>query len=171
MGFGACVAAGVLAAVFTVSGTGKLRRPYAAALALRRFGLLRRPGPLAGRLAGAVEVAAALAVAARPGQRPGYLPAMVLLALFAVLITRSLMRGERFSCHCFGEHGGELSGWSLVRVGALLALAAGAAGVARGVGTETWIAGLCVGVCLTALAFMVAGLRRTAPFSTGLTDA
>lgn len=171
MAFGACVAAGVLAAVFAVSGAGKLRRPYAAAVALRRFGLLRRPGKPAGRLAGAVEAAAALAVAVRPGGWPGYVPVALLLTLFTVLIGRSLARGERFSCNCFGEHGGRLSAWSLARTVTLLALAAGAAWAGRDTGAGVQVTGMCTGICLTALAFLVAGLRRTAPFSTELADA
>jgi hypothetical protein len=171
MAFGAYVVAGVLAAVFSVSGTHKLRRPYAAALALRRFGLLRRPGKVAGRLAGTAEAVAAVAVAVRPGRWPGYVPVMLLSALFLIVIARSLARGEHFSCHCFGEHGGRLSGWSLGRAVVLLVLAVSAAWAGRDTGVSTQIAGLCVGVCLTALAFLAAGLRRTAPFSTELTDA
>lgn len=168
------VVSGLLAGIFTVSGVSKLSRPYQAALALRNFRVANRVRPGAGRLVGVIEVAAALAVT--PGFWAGYVPAALLLAIFTVLIARSLARGEHFACNCFGEHGGELTAFSLLRSAGLLIIA-GAGGLAAylkfapHLGFPEHVLGLCTGVCLAAGAFAVAGLVSTAPFSKGLSDA
>jgi hypothetical protein len=170
------LAAGALAAVFVVSGTAKLRRPYGAALTLRRFGITRRLRPAAGRAVGAAELLAAGAMAVRPECWLGYLPVAVLLAAFTALIARAVAQGERFPCHCFGDHGGDLSAWSLARTGGLFTLAMVATVVAwstkgAGLGIESRIADECAGVCLAATAFLTATLHQTAPFSSKLTTA
>jgi hypothetical protein len=117
-----------LAAVFVWSGTAKLRRPTLTALALVDFGLAESVKPRLGVVLASSElgVAALLilgAVEGAPYRTLATSVALVLLMSFVALITRALIRGERFACFCFGDAGAGLSRFTLVRAGALAALA------------------------------------------------
>jgi hypothetical protein len=162
--------AGVLATVFLVSGSLKARRPFAAALALTRFGVLRRVRPSAGRAVGVLELVLGMSLLAMPGSPVPFVTAALLLSLFTFLIGRALLRGERFACSCFAESGGALSWRTLVRTAALLAGAvAGAALTLRPapevLAVEQRLAGLILGVLVFGAALLAAELLRTRPFS------
>lgn len=122
----------LLALVFLWSGTAKMRNPTRAAWALVDFGVARHVRPSSGIAFATVEVASgvALGVGAVLGGAIAVAAATVaavLFAAFVVAIARSLSRGETFECFCFGEASGSLSIRTLVRAGALAALAAVAA--------------------------------------------
>lgn len=119
------IAAFLLAAVFLLSGVPKLRRPALAAMAIVDFGIGRHVRPLLGLTLGAAEVG--LGVLLLFSGRLGLGLAAPVLWLFALLIGRSLFRGERFACFCFGDGGSAMSWRTLVRTLALAALASIAA--------------------------------------------
>ena len=116
------VAQWALVAIFLTSGVGKLRRPGHAAVAISNFGLTRSIRRSYGSALGMFELALAvcLAITAFPAA-PSSARALVLaataalLALFAFLIARSVRRGDRFPCACFGDGSEEISRRSLAR--------------------------------------------------------
>jgi hypothetical protein len=113
-----------LAGVFAYAGVTKLRRPWPSALALVDFGLMTRARRDAGRAVGLAEAATAvLLVMPAPVSLLGAAAAVGLLGTFTVLLARSLRRGERFPCSCFGQDDDDLSPATLLRTSALLGLA------------------------------------------------
>ncbi|MER7007499.1 MauE/DoxX family redox-associated membrane protein [Dactylosporangium sp. NPDC000555] len=96
---------GILAAMFVASGAPKLRRPFASALAILRFGVLRGIRPWAGRALGGVEVLVGVAVAVLPNPFWPAVAALLLLSVFTGLVVAALARDRSFDCACFG--GGE----------------------------------------------------------------
>lgn len=115
--------------LFLWSGIAKLRDPEAASTAIVHFGVMKSdPGPSWGFLLGAVEAALGIALLLRLGGVATPILGFGLLALFTVLIARSLLRGARFTCACFGSASEVISRITLVRTcvltaGALLAIA------------------------------------------------
>lgn len=107
--------------MFLLSGIVKLRRPALAAMAIVDFGIGRRVRSALGLALGAAEVALAVLLVA--SVRLGFWVAAPLLWLFALLIGRSLLRGERFACFCFGDGETVLSWRTLVRTLSLAVLA------------------------------------------------
>ncbi|HEX4305718.1 MAG TPA: MauE/DoxX family redox-associated membrane protein [Solirubrobacterales bacterium] len=94
-----------LAVVFAVAAAGKLARPAATAESLADFGAprrLRRPGAFA---LPAAELAVAVLLVPGPTARWGAVAALALLLGFSVAVGRSLRRGERPDCNCFGAVG------------------------------------------------------------------
>jgi Methylamine utilisation protein MauE len=94
-----------LAGVFAVAALGKLARPAATAESLAEFGVpprLRRPGAL---VLPAVELAVAAFLVLGPTARWGAAAALALLLVFSAAVGRSLRRGERPDCNCFGAVG------------------------------------------------------------------
>jgi len=117
----------LLAAVFVVAAVAKLADLEGARRAVRDFG---SPERLAGLLAAGLP-AAELAVAALliPGSTAvaGAAVALALLLVFTSAIAAGLARGRAPDCHCFGQlHSSPAGPATLVRNGALAALAAGA---------------------------------------------
>jgi hypothetical protein len=163
---------GLLAAVFATSGALKVRHPFPSALALRRFGLVRRLRPRLGRALGAAELALAAALIFSPRPQVPLLLAAILLLAFVVLIGRALLRGERFACGCFGE-GAETISWTTAgRTASLLGAAALALGAALTTGVEIpleiRVQGASLGVLALGAVALGLELRRTRPFSTRL---
>jgi hypothetical protein len=118
---GLCAA--FVALVFGWAGAAKLRRPALAAMAMVDFGVARRARPGFGRGLGAVEVALALVLASGFEQRAALAVAGAICAVFALVIGRSLVRGDTFACFCFGDSSAALSSRTLVRTLSLGALA------------------------------------------------
>ncbi|HET8893041.1 MAG TPA: MauE/DoxX family redox-associated membrane protein [Gaiellaceae bacterium] len=121
-----------LALIFLWSGLAKVVRPEAAAQAIVFFGVARGTNiPLARALA-TVELAVALSLtAAISNDRSSLLVASLavaatLFAVFSLLIARSLRRGDRFACSCFGAAAEPLSIVTFARAVVLLALAVAA---------------------------------------------
>jgi thiol-disulfide isomerase/thioredoxin len=120
-----------LAAVFGVAGVAKLLDRAGTAQALTDFGI---PSRLTTRLAvglPVVELVLAAALIVRPSAWWGGLGALGLLLVFTAVIARSLARGERPDCRCFGQLRVVPVGWStLLRNVALTGLAAAIVGMA-----------------------------------------
>jgi uncharacterized membrane protein YphA (DoxX/SURF4 family)/thiol-disulfide isomerase/thioredoxin len=157
----------VLAGVFALSGTAKLREPRAATTkAARDLGLPAALATPAGTLLPYVEllVAAALLLGGPPGFAGGVAGA-AMLAAFTVAIVANLALGRRPDCHCFGERSAKPLSWLAVARNAVLLALTGqvvAAGTAQpyalGALRHRSAAQLTVGVALVALTAGVIGL-------------
>jgi Methylamine utilisation protein MauE len=112
--------------VLLLSGTGKLRHPLPAALAMAGFGLGGRRRTAAARALGAVELALGVALAGRLALPLALAITTALFVAFAALLARALLRGERFPCGCFGADDAMISGRTLVRAALLAGIAFGA---------------------------------------------
>lgn len=113
-----------LAFVFAWSGTVKLRQPTLAAMAIQDFGVTDRVYPRLGFLVGLFEVLLSIGLASNVLPRFMLLCTLLLLCFFALLIGRSLWRGDDFNCFCFGEINSKLSRWTFARASLLAGLAA-----------------------------------------------
>lgn len=165
---------GMVAAVFLLSGFSKVRRPFAAALAIARFGLLPNVNVWAGRAAGAVEIAIAVALILWPSLVLPLVAASALLVVFVALIAKALVRGDKFHCACFGARGEPIAVTTLARTLALLGVAGGClvlivGGVPRPTEVDR-VLGLCSGGVVVALAALLVEIRRTAPFGQRFTS-
>lgn len=161
------IGCGLLAALFVASGVPKIRRPFELAIALVRFGIVRRVRPGLGRLLGAVEVAIGLAVALSPVLFPVSIAALLLLVAFTAVVVRSLAAGQSVECACFGT--GERTSMStvirnLVLIGVALFVAF-APGVPT---TDQRISGILVGTLLTCGYLLISSLAVLKPFSVQL---
>lgn len=123
------IAAAAFGALFVWSGVSKLEQPEAAGRAISDFGIIGTASRGVGVLAGVVELtlAVVLLLASASSSRTLLVASVVatagLLAVFAGLIARSLARGERFPCACFGEVDSPLSLRTLVRTSILALIA------------------------------------------------
>lgn len=108
--------------VFLWAAVPKLRSPARAARAVADFGLARRPSGTVGAALGATELVLAVALLVPPTQEYALPLAGTILLVFSGLILRALLRGERFSCYCFGSES-RLSRASLLRTVGLTAIA------------------------------------------------
>ncbi|WP_432746904.1 hypothetical protein H7827_20770 [Streptomyces sp. JH002] len=116
----------LLAVVFLVSATGKLRPSGVRALrrTLRELGLPARLVPFTAGATITAEAAAGLLVLPTPTARYGLLLAALLLAALTAGVARVVIGRQAVSCACFGPSVRPLRGVHLVRNGLLL-LAAG----------------------------------------------
>jgi len=119
----------LLVVIFTWSAAVKLRNPARAGRAMVDFGIAGGVRPLAGAGLGLFEAGLMAALVAGLLWQPELLSpvawaATAALAGFAILIARSLARGERFACFCFGDSDAGISWATLARTLALAALAA-----------------------------------------------
>lgn len=115
----------VLAAVFAVAGASKLVDRKGVGEALAGFGLPPRLASPVGRALPLGELFVAAALVPRTSAWWGALGALGLLLLFTAVVARSLLRGERPDCRCFGQLRAAPVGWlTLVRNGLLALLAA-----------------------------------------------
>ncbi len=161
---GAGVLVWVLAMTFAWSGGAKLRRPLKAALALVDFGIARRALPTYGRALGIAELCLAGLLVATFAVA-GALPAVAAAAaaaflLFAAAIGRSLRRGDRFACFCFGGES-VLSGTTLARSLGLVAVAGWlVASEVAGQGARAVMLEGLVAVCALAVVVLGASIPR-----------
>ncbi|MDX6337667.1 MAG: hypothetical protein QOG05_5007 [Streptosporangiaceae bacterium] len=115
----------LLAVVFAVAGTGKLRDYPGARRMVVGFGFpARLSAPLAGALI-CCELGVAAALAFPPSAQAGGLAGLVLLAGFSAVISLNVARGRHPVCHCFGRLASAEVGWPAVARNALLAAGAG----------------------------------------------
>jgi hypothetical protein len=112
---GDLIAVWFLSAMFAFTGIEKLRHSDRAALALVDFRLVRRFDRRWGLAAGGTEVAVAVALVAGRTPMPAALAAASLLWFFTWLLARSLVRGDRFACFCFGDLDADISLVGLAR--------------------------------------------------------
>ena len=165
---GFAVASAIIAGVFILSGSSKIRHPLVASVAMVRFGLLRNVRAWTGLGAGVLELLVGASLLAWPNSVIPYVPATGLLTMFTALIASALLRGERFQCACFGDGGAKLSYVTLLRTFALFGLA-GLSLLAVADGFATVRAGdrllaLCTGSLLICLGALIVRIHRTAPF-------
>lgn len=164
------LAAGFLAAVLAYSGSQKIQAPFAPALAMVRFGLVRRVRTRNGRLAGVVEVGVALALVAAPTSLWPYACATPLGILFVTIVAITLLRGREFGCACFGETSEPVSSSTLVR--ALFVLALASTGLACALLASTTAAfserllGVASGITLACIVSTSFALATSHPFVT-----
>jgi hypothetical protein len=124
-----------VAGLFAVAGVYKLRHPLIAAAAAARFGAVRHATARVGYALAAAELGTAALLVAwwRPATLAGCVAAAALALAFFVLLTRALLGGERFACHCMSSSEEEISAVTALRALAMaVAATAGAAGVLRG---------------------------------------
>jgi peroxiredoxin/uncharacterized membrane protein YphA (DoxX/SURF4 family) len=131
-----------LAAVFFVAGIAKLADRSGTRQALAEFDVPPRlTGPLS-LLLPVAELAVATALLFPTTARWGGVGSLVLLALFAVGLTRVLRRGEAPDCHCFGQVHSKPASWMTVARNLVLALPAAYVALAGpGPSLASWVAG------------------------------
>lgn len=164
-------ARGLLIAVFVLSGSVKLVRPFGAALALAQFRMVRRVRLELGRAAGVTELVVGLGLFFGPAEL--WLPAAAVMLLgFSVMIGAALSRGERFDCACFGGHGAPLGALTLARTLSLFLVAgAGVVAAVSGSSSPSWdelFAGVSMGALFLSSVFVIVELTRGRPFSWSL---
>lgn len=151
----------LLAVIFLWSGTAKLLRPRAASEAIRNFGVPSRDHPATGALLGGAEVALGVLLASQLVPRAATLAAAAALTLFTLLLARSLLRHDRFSCFCFGSTQESISVKTVGRTFSLAVVGWAAVGLAfgyeeivtaRGTAIEAALALAVVGLSVLAVA-------------------
>jgi hypothetical protein len=157
-----------LAWIFAWSGGAKIWHPDRAAVAMVNFGVVRRILAWQGRALGVAEVTLSMVLILLPSL--GVRLAALLLAVFVLLIARSLLRGVSFPCACFGAGDERISVWTLARAVVLASLASALtfgstpSPAARGlvqVSLEAIVAGSLLGmIALTAFVPALLGWNR-----------
>ena len=151
----------LLAGVFLAAGVAKLLDQPGSRRALTDFGVPERAAPVAGLLLPLAELATAVALVVRPSARWGAVAALALLVVFIAGIVTALSHGRAPDCHCFGQiHSAPAGRGTLLRNGALAALAAVVAWHGPGPSIDDWVAartaGELVAVCTGVLAAVLA---------------
>lgn len=131
------VAGMVTAGVLGWSAAGKARNRYASAVALVRFGVTKSPSIRAATALIAWEATLALAVVTSLVVAPAVAVATLALAAatfagFTLGIARSLSRGHRFACMCFGSSETLVSPFAIGRAATMAVTAGVGAAVAAG---------------------------------------
>jgi hypothetical protein len=172
---------GMLTAVFLIAVVGKAGRAGAfSAFAESLRPLAAGPGPAVRAVALAVvavegAICLALILPHTPATLAGLLGATALLAVFTVVIARSLGRGTTVPCRCFGRSTAPLGRAHVVRNGLLASVAGvGAAAVVTGPagGSDpgmvavAWCAGAVAGGLVTVAEDLVSLFRPVAPSMT-----
>jgi hypothetical protein len=118
---------------FLASGLAKLPDVGGFVRGVRAYRLVpaRLAGPV-GLAVVAAELAVALALLGGVLLRPASAAAVALCVVFGVAVGVNLRRRRQLACHCFGNRGEQISWRSLVRIGLLLAPAAGLAAASPG---------------------------------------
>jgi Methylamine utilisation protein MauE len=98
----------VVAGVFALSASGKLRDPAAFARSLEAFGIAAGSRRALAVALTAAELAVVPLTLWRPLAAPGLLLAAALLAVFATAIARTVRAGREVRCRCFGADGAVL---------------------------------------------------------------
>jgi thiol-disulfide isomerase/thioredoxin len=114
----------LVAGVFGLAAWGKLAAQAATRQAVAEFGVPARLVPAAGWVLPSAEAAVAVAVLPPVSARWAACCAVLLLAAVTAVVGGQLARGRRPGCACFGAVSSRpVSGWTLVRNGALTGLA------------------------------------------------
>ncbi|MFE5328168.1 MauE/DoxX family redox-associated membrane protein [Embleya sp. NPDC056575] len=169
---------GFVIAVFLIAVVGKVGRAGAFAAfvdSLRPLAVVPESAVRAVALAVVVvegAICVALAWPYAPATRAGLAAATALLAVFAVVVARSMSKGTTVLCRCFGRSAAPLGRVHVVRNGLLASVAgAGTAAVAAGpaggshAGTAAvaWSAGVIVGGLATVLEDLASLFRPAVP--------
>ncbi len=114
----------VLAIVFLLAGVAKTSDRHGSQTALENFGVSRGLSEPLSLLLPFAEISLAFMLIAVASAWYGACGALGLLTIFTAAIAVNLWRGRRVDCHCFGElHSAPISGFTVVRTGALALLA------------------------------------------------
>ena len=119
-----------LAAVFAAAGLAKLADREGSRAAARAFGVPDRLAAPVAHVLPPAELAIALLFLPAATRLWAAVAAVALLAAFCAAIGRALARGERPSCHCFGQLHSAPAGWRTLARNAVLAGAAALVAVA-----------------------------------------
>jgi peroxiredoxin len=118
----------LLAAVFAVASLAKLSDRTGWRQGVSDFGIPSRFVAPVALLVPLAEFATAAALLPTASARWGALGAVALLGALSFAVAVQLARGQRPECHCFGRlHSAPVGRWTLVRNGALAAVAGGVA--------------------------------------------
>ena len=129
----------VLAATFVLAAAGKLLDLQRSRDTVVAFGLSPRLGAIGGTVLPFAEAATAISLLPSPAVRWGAVAAVVLLATFTAGVAVALSQGRTPDCNCFGVVSSEqISNRTLLRNGALIALAAIAVWQAPGSSVSSW---------------------------------
>lgn len=155
----------LLAIVFLWSGTTKVLRPTLAAEAIRNFGIAKRAQPAFGMSLGIVEIGLAVALASALAPLEAAAVAAMLLTLFVGLLTRSVIRGDRFPCFCFGSEREPVSLGTIGRTAVLASIAwlafAQTLDFVPSPGAQSWFLDGVVGASLVGLVVLAGATVRT----------
>lgn len=113
----------ILGLIFLWSGIAKARRPALAALAMHEFGLTPGLNTRVAAAAGAGEIVLGVALGTTVVPVVSLGVSSAVLWSFTFLIVRSLRRGDRFACFCFGDAEAAISSLTLLRTLGLALLA------------------------------------------------
>jgi putative oxidoreductase len=114
-----------LGALFVIAGVLKLREPTDFATAIANYQLWPQlAAPLAAALP-SIEIVVGLAVliAPRPWRAGAAAAIALLMLMFTVATASAVVRGIDVACGCFGTESGTITGWTIGRDLALLAVA------------------------------------------------
>lgn len=100
-----------LGAVFGIAGITKLLDPPGTREAVKNFGSPKPLVPVLAIVLPIVELAIAAGLLFNGTTRASAVTALIVLALFIVAISASLIRGETHDCHCFGQLYSRPLGW------------------------------------------------------------
>jgi thiol-disulfide isomerase/thioredoxin len=123
----------LLAGVFALAGLTKLADLDGSRAGVAGFGVPERLARPTGTVLPIGELVVAGLLLSTGWARWGAVGAIVLLAIFVLAISRSMIRGEAPDCHCFGRLHSEPAGWKTLVRNALLA---GVAGFVLGAGAK-----------------------------------
>jgi uncharacterized membrane protein YphA (DoxX/SURF4 family) len=165
----AFIVRGAIGTIFLLSGSSKLRDPFPTSLAIKRFGVTGEIRPRLGAVVAVVEIGLGACLFVVSWRAVPAALSAGLLAVFCFLIARSLARGERFSCGCFGSQSEVLSAVTLIRAVLMLGLVVIALAIELGgpgdlTIIERWD-GIIAGSLAVAALLLLDGLRSTRPFS------
>jgi hypothetical protein len=166
------VTSGFLAATFGLSGGIKVRHPIAAAIAISKFGLLRRVRRAAGTTLGILELILALGLSLFPRLSIIQAIASIALITFTLLLARAVFGGQQFACACFGESSSTISMKTVARTAGLAGLAVMAFCISAtdppAIGAAAQVQGLTAGIIVLLALLTSITLYQTRPFSTRL---
>ena len=115
----------LLSAVFGVAGVTKLLDQRGTREAVKNFGAPATLAPALALLLPIAELAIAVALLFKSYAWWGALAALLLLAVFILVIGLSLARGQTHDCHCFGQIYSRPLGWPTLARNIVFALGAG----------------------------------------------
>lgn len=113
-----------LGAVFGIAGITKLLDPPGTREAVKNFGSPKPLVPVVSIVLPIVELAIAAGLLFNATTWASAVAALVVLTLFIVAISASLIRGETHDCHCFGQLYSRPLGWPTLARNVVFALAA-----------------------------------------------
>ncbi len=156
----------LLAVVFAIAGTAKLRDLPGSRRALAEFGVPSALIPVGAVLLPVAELATAVALIPPPTAQWGALAALLLLLAFIGGIVNAMARGGAPDCHCFGQLHSEPAGrGTLIRNMALAAVAGLVLVEGPGPSLGSWVADRSAAELVAVAAVIAAGVLAVLAYS------